>query len=141
MSYPVKKQHLVFRFELNEILPKIKKYSSNNCVQFSKKLWSKRLKIFPTVPQSLIDILLGFSAKFLKFVFKDLLRVSIKLQLKFDQISILVYLKILLRFSKVFSTFFRKLVVSNFFCLNFVLCFIKLFAKISDFQNFVPKFY
>ncbi len=40
--------------------------------------------IFSTVPQSLIDILSNFY-KFFNFFFKDLLRVSIKLQLKFAQ--------------------------------------------------------
>ncbi len=68
-----------------------------------------------------------FFCKFLKFFFKDLLRVSIKLQLKFAQIFILVYLKIFLRFSEVFLNFFDpqiiflQKIVRNLFCLNLIL--------------------
>ncbi len=42
-----------------------------------------------------------FSSKFLKFFLEGLLRVSVKLQLKFAQIFILVYSKIFLQVSKV----------------------------------------
>ncbi len=45
------------------------------------------------------------SSKFLKFFFEDLLKVSVKLQLKFDQIFILVYLKIFLQVSEALLNF------------------------------------
>ncbi len=37
--------------------------------------------------------------------------------------------------------FFKKLIISNFFYLNFVLCFMKLFIKIPVFSKFLPKFH
>ncbi len=63
------------------------------------------------IPQSLITFY-QFFCEFLKLFFNDLLRVSIKLQLKFAQIFILFYLQNFLRFSKVFLNFFRH---SNYF--------------------------
>ncbi len=87
--------------------------------------------------------------KFLKIFFKDLLRASIKLQLKFAQIFILVYLKIFLQISEVLLNFFdtqiiflTKLIVSNFICLNFFYIVLrKTIYKIPVFSKFVPKFH
>ncbi len=63
---------------------------------------------------------------------------------------ILVYIKIFfdsfqsvlkLLFHIQIIVFVKKLIVSNFLYLNFLLCFIKLSTKISAFSKFVPKFY
>ncbi len=83
------------------------------------KYYSKVFKflcIFWTVSQSFVDILSIFF-KFLKFFFRDLLKVSIKLQLKFVQIFILIYLKIFLPVSEVFLNFFF-LILNLFFSQN-----------------------
>ncbi len=94
--------------------------------------------IFSTVPQSFIDILSTF-LQISQIFFKDLLRVSIKLQLKFAQIFILVYLKIFLLVSEMFLNFFwhsnyYSQKIRNSFCPDFILCFINIFKNSSLFK-------
>ncbi len=71
--------------------------------------------IFTAFSRQFLSSLLTFYKFFAtssNFIFKDLLGVSIKLQLKFVQIFILVYLKFFLQVSEVFLNFFWP---SNYF--------------------------
>ncbi len=71
---------------------------------------TQNLLIFAVFSRQFLSQLLTFYQVFYKcliFKKKDLLRVAIKLQLKFAQIFILIYLKFFLEISDVFNFFFK----------------------------------
>ncbi len=107
---------------------------------------------FAVHPRQFLSPLLKFYrvfCKFLKFFFKDILWVSIKFQLKFAQIFILVLLKNFLasflsdlKFFLTFELFFsiNSLSVISSVLIFFILCFVTLFTKNPHFSKFVLKF-
>ncbi len=105
-------------------------------------LFSHFRYIFCPVFQSLIDILSSFLQNF-QFFFKDLLTLD-KVTVEICPNLYFILLKnFLATFRSVFKFFFdtqiifvKKLIVSNFFCLNFILRFIKLFTKVPIFLKF-----
>ncbi len=142
---------------LHKIHQKFKKKISN-IFKISRKFF----RIFPLFFSKFLQILLKTNAfsqsapywhflssfcKFLNFFFKDLLslnKVTVEICPNFYSG---LFKNFPANFGSVFNFFYtqiiflKKLIISNLFCFNFILCFVALFTKTTVFSKFFPKFH
>ncbi len=140
----------------HQVFPNILPFFFQNSINITQN-WYFSLSFAVFSRQFLSPLLIFYQVfcKFLKFFFKDLLKSFDKLT---DEINPNFYFDLLKNFLLSFQIifkfffdiqiifkfsfdiqiiFFKKLIVSNFFYLNILLCFIKLFIKIPVISKFI----